>query len=165
MTLSLNLRRTQARIGGLLIGGALICSGALSGCSTTPRPVAGMAAPSMACTDFNFPIYFEKGSDQLTAAAQQTISYSAARVKGCVIGPVNVLGLADADGPAHRNIVLSRKRADMVAAALAKAGLPSPKFDIEALGESGAVTPSGEPEPLRRRTEVVIHASPPAARS
>jgi len=161
MTVSFNLRQAGFCAGGLVVSSLLMSGSILAGCSTTPKPVAGLAAPSMACSDFNFPIYFEKGSDQLTSPAMQTIAYSASRVKGCVIGHIDVLGLADADGPAHRNLVLSRKRADVVAGALAKAGLPSPKFDIEALGESGAVTPSGEPEPLRRRTEVVIHASSP----
>jgi outer membrane protein OmpA-like peptidoglycan-associated protein len=71
------------------------------------------------------------------------------------------LGLADADGAARRNMVLSRKRAVVTAEALAAYGLPAPTFDIEALGKSGAVTPGGEPEPLRRRTEVVIRASSP----
>jgi hypothetical protein len=47
-----------------------------------------------------------------------------------------------------------------VARALADAGLPAPKMVVEAAGDSGAKTPAGRPEPLRRRTEVVIHASP-----
>ena len=148
-----------ARLGVCAVGALLLALGA---CTTTPKPVA-VAPPPAVCADFNFPIYFEKGSDQLTAPAQQEIAFAAARVKGCKLGPINVLGLADADGPARRNLVLSRKRATVVAQALATAGLPTPTFDIEALGESGSLTPSGEPEPLRRRTEVVIHASPPPA--
>ena len=138
---------------------------ALAGCSTTPKPMARSTVAPVLCSDFNFPIYFEKGSDQLTAPARQEIAYTASRVKGCRIGTIDVLGLADADGRAHRNLILSRQRANVVAQALAASGLPAPKFDIEALGESGAVTPDGEPEPLRRRTEVVIHAMPPAPKS
>ena len=142
--------------------GVIACLGcaALAACSTTPKPVA-MLTPPVVCADFNFPIYFEKGSDQLTGPARQEIAYAAARVKGCKLGTMEVLGLADADGRAHRNLVLSRKRAVVVAEALAAYGLPAPTFDIEALGEAGAVTPGGEPEPLRRRTEVVIRASAP----
>jgi hypothetical protein len=48
-----------------------------------------------------------------------------------------------------------------VAAALAAAGLPRPTFSLEAFGQSGALTPDGTPEPLRRRAEVVVRASPP----
>jgi outer membrane protein OmpA-like peptidoglycan-associated protein len=135
----------------------------LDACNTTPKPIAALAPPPL-CGDFNFPIYFEKGSDQLTAQAQQELTFAAGRVKGCKLGQIEVLGLADADGAAHRNLVLSRERATVVAKALAAAGLPTPTFDIEALGESGSVTPSGEPEPLRRRAEVVIHASTPTAK-
>jgi outer membrane protein OmpA-like peptidoglycan-associated protein len=133
----------------------------LASCSTAPKPITRAAAPQPVCTDFNFPIYFEKGSDQLTVPAQQEIAYAALRVKGCKLAPIQVLGLADADGAVHRNLVLSRQRAGVVARALAASGLPAPTFDIEALGESGSVTPSGQSETLRRRTEVVIHASNP----
>jgi outer membrane protein OmpA-like peptidoglycan-associated protein len=150
-----------------LYASLLCCAGVLAACSTTPKSVsvARPAAPAIVCTDFNFPIYFEKGSDQLDADAQQEIRYAAARVKGCKLGATEVLGLADADGAAHRNLVLSRKRAVVVAEALATYGLPAPSFDIEAFGKSGSVTPNGEPEPLRRRTEVVIRASPPTPSS
>ncbi len=145
---------------------ALFGAGVLAACSTTPKPVAvGATPPPVVCADFNFPIYFQKGSDQLDPDARKEITYAAARVKGCKLGVMEVLGLADADGPAHRNLVLSRKRAMVVAEALAADGLPAPTFDIEAIGEAGAKTPGGEPEPLRRRTEVVIRASPPIPKS
>lgn len=61
-------------------------------------------------------------------------------------------------------MTVSRRRAQAVADALSRAGLPSPTFDIDAVGSAGAVTPEGQPEPLRRRTEVVIRASAPPAR-
>ena len=137
-------------------------------CSTPSKPVrlVGPSPPPVACVDLNFPIYFEKGSDQLTAPARQEMTYAAERVKGCKLGAVEVLGLADADGAVHRNLVLSRQRAVVVAEALANSGLPAPTFDIEAIGEAGAKTETGEPEPLRRKTEVVIRASlPPSPRS
>ncbi len=133
-----------------------------SACADRPKPVAGLAPPPVACADFSFPIYFDTGSDQLTAPAREAIRYAALRVKGCKLGPVAVVGLADADGRARRNLVLSRRRAVVTAEALAAAGLPAPTFDIEALGEQGARTADGA-EPLRRRTEVVIRASPPPA--
>jgi len=135
--------------------------GVLAACATPPKPVAGPATPPVVCADFNFPIYFEKGSDQLTAQAQQEITYAAARVKGCRLAPIQVLGLADADGAVHRNLVLSRQRAGVVVRALAASGLPAPTFDIDAIGEAGSITPSGQVETLRRRTEVVIRAANP----
>jgi flagellar motor protein MotB len=154
-------RRRRLTIWAGCVGGLLTVA-ALSACSTTPSRIRGQAAPPVLCADFSFPIYFEKGSDQLTAQARQEISFAAARVKGCTLGPVAVFGLADADGAVRRNLVLSRQRAVIVAEALAASGLPAPTFDIQALGESGAVAPGGDRLPLRRRAEVVIRASAPS---
>jgi outer membrane protein OmpA-like peptidoglycan-associated protein len=153
-----SIKRPSHAVWGVLASALIAAS-----CSTTPKPalLAGPASPPVACVDLNFPIYFEKGSDQLTGPARQEITYAAARVKGCKLGTVEVLGLADADGATRRNLVLSRQRAMVVAEALANDGLPAPTFDIEAIGKSGARTEAGEPEPLRRKTEVVIRASAP----
>ena len=145
---------------------ALLALGPLAACATEPpRPPAGAPpqTPPVAqvCTDFSFPIYFETGSDQLTPAARRVVADAAARVRGCVFGRIDVVGLADADGLASRNLVLSRRRAASVAQALAAGGLPRPEFDIDAVGQIGAVTSAGQAEPLRRRAEVVIRASPP----
>ena len=142
---------------------------ALGACAMEhPRPVqrpAAAAAPpaGQLCTDFSFPIYFDTASDQLTPAARQVVADAVGRVRGCVFGRIDVVGLADADGAANRNMVLSRRRADTVARALAAGGLPRPEFDIDAVGQIGAVTGDGQSDPLRRRTEVVIRASPPPA--
>jgi hypothetical protein len=144
----------------LVVFAVLSASLTLAACANRSAVRLGLAPPAVLCADFSFPIYFETASEGLTEAARQEIAYAAARVKGCKLGPVAVVGLADADGPARRNLVLSRQRAVVTAEALAAAGLPAPTFDIEALGEQGAMTPQGK-EPLRRRTEVVIRAAPP----
>jgi outer membrane protein OmpA-like peptidoglycan-associated protein len=91
------------------------------------------------------------------------IRYAAARVKGCSVRGVELVGLADADGPARRNRVLSQARAHAAASELAAAGLPAPSFTLQAFGGAGARTPDGDAEPLRRRTEVVIRARPAEA--
>ncbi len=157
----INLSRSAHLALGLLASGLLAVS-----CATPSKPIhlANPSPPPVVCVDLNFPIYFEKGSDQLTLPARQEMTYAAARVKGCTLGAVEVLGLADADGAARRNLVLSRRRAVVVAEALAADGLPAPTFDIEAIGKSGATTEGGEPEPLRRKTEVVIRASSPSTK-
>ncbi len=131
----------------------------LAGCASTPlKPMPVASRP--ACTDLVFPIYFAQGSDQLTSTAGQVIGSEAALVRGCRIGYVNVLGLTDAAGGAAQNLDLSRRRAATVAKALASAGLPAPKFEVNGAGETGALTDKGRPVPLRRKTEVVIHALP-----
>ncbi len=142
---------------------AAAAGAALAGCATTPPPApVPIAPPPGACADFSFPIYFETGSATLPAAARQVVADALARLRGCVVTEVDVEGLADADGSARTNLALSRRRADSVARALMAGGLPRPSFDVEAAGQAGAITPDGRPEPLRRRTEVVIRASPPA---
>jgi peptidoglycan-associated lipoprotein len=136
----------------------------LAACAAQRPAPARPAAPApvgQVCTDFSFPIYFETGSDQLTAPARQVVADAAERVRGCVFGRIDVVGLADADGTANRNLALSRRRAASVARALAAGGLPRPEFDIDAVGQVGAVTGRGQSEPLRRRAEVVIRASAP----
>lgn len=138
---------------------------ALGACAnrTTAPPSTPSAAAGPVCMDFSFPVYFETNSGQLTEAARQVVADAAARVKGCALGRIDVVGLADATGGAGVNMTVSRRRAQAVADALAQAGLPRPSFDIDAIGAVGATTPEGQPEPLRRRTEVVVRASPPPA--
>jgi peptidoglycan-associated lipoprotein len=88
------------------------------------------------------------------------VASGAERVRGCAVSQIQVLGLADAVGSRTRNLALSRRRAAEVGDALKALGLPAPMFDIEAMGEAGAKTVGGEPEVMRRRAEVVIHAAP-----
>lgn len=136
-------------------------SASAAGCARAPTASGPAASASVVCANFSFPVYFEVGSVRLTSAAARVVLDSAARVKGCKLGVVDVIGLADADGGQVRNRLLAKGRADAVASALAAAGLPVPKFEIESLGESGATTPSGRDEPLRRRTEVIVRAQNP----
>jgi len=164
--------RTPPRAGGgalvqarLFVTCAAIAALQLGACASkavrpaAPAPAAVAVQP--VCADFSFPIYFQTNSARLTEAAAQVVRDAAARVRGCKIGRIDVVGLADADGAASRNLVVSRERAAAVADALARAGLPRPSFDIDAVGAMGALTPDGRPEPLRRRTEVIIRAAPP----
>lgn len=152
--------KTMAGIGLCLLVGAC----AESAGPDRLKPVAAApAAPS--CSGFSFPIYFGKGSDQLTTPARAVLLSGAGRARGCPVAKIEVLGLADADGPRTRNLALSRRRAATVVKALEGFGLPAPVFDIEAIGEAGAKGPKGAPEPLRRRTEVVIHVNSAAAKA
>ena len=132
----------------------------LAACMGEGGALKPMAARGPTCNDVVFPIYFSQNSDTLTPGAQQVIASSVAQVQGCRIGYVRVLGLTDANGPAAQNLDLSKRRADTVAKALSGAGLQTPKFEVEGLGETGALSDSGKAVPLRRKTEVVIHPLP-----
>lgn len=158
-----NLTSTAAAwMRGVALASAI---GALvAGCASAPRPIA-VRAVAPVCADVNFPIYFAKGSDQLSDPAHQAILAGAAQVKACKVSEVDVLGLADIDGPAAANQALSRRRASIVAQALITAGMPAPLFDVEGLGASGARTVHGRRAILQRKAEVDIHIAPPAPAS
>jgi len=144
-----------------VIAAALVVSACGSRGGSAPETQLG---PRSDCSDFSFPIYFETNSARLTDAGAQLVREAAERVRGCALGRIDVVGLADVGGTDARNLAVSRERAEAVADALARAGLPRPAFDIDAAGTLGAATPDGRPEPVRRRTEVVIRAAPPTGR-
>ncbi len=118
-----------------------------------------MAEPS-ACAARRFDIYFAEDQATLTDAARTAIGLTATQLQGCRITMVRVLGLASSTGGADANQALSEQRALAVAEALTAAGWPTPAFELSAAGDQGATTASGLAEPLRRRTEVLVEASP-----
>lgn len=147
------------------VGGAAALA-LLAGCAESgggARPglsrAAVAAAATAGCVEFSFPIYFQPGSDQLTVEARQVIVDSAARIRGCRIGGLEVVGLADAEGRRASNPALAERRAAVVGDTLKAAGLPAPDFDIAVGGKSGRAR-RGFRDLLHRRTEVVIRASP-----
>lgn len=119
-----------------------------------------LVAEPTTCAPQRFDIYFTEAQARLTEPAREAIGMRAARLQGCEIKSVQVLGLASATGDSEANRVLSERRAVAVTDALVAAGWPAPAFSVEAAGDSGAVTADGVAQPLRRRTEVVVQAEP-----
>jgi len=134
---------------------------AVSGCAMTgfKNPSDLVVEPS-ACTAKRFEVYFADSEARLTESARQAIGMTAAQLQGCDIRKVQVVGLSDARGGSEANQSLSERRAMAVAEALTAAGWPAPAFDVDAVGDEGAVADSGVREPMRRRTEVLIDAVP-----
>ena len=64
-----------------------------------------------------------------------------------MVGPA-----AKREAVAHLQAVmgLSERRAQAVAEALTAAGWPAPAFEVEAVGDEGAVTDAGVREPMRQ---------------
>jgi peptidoglycan-associated lipoprotein len=145
---------------GLIFG--LAAALAMAGCATAPavRDRSDLVTEPDACGPKRFDIYFSDGEARLTEAARHAIGLTATQLQGCEIRKVNVIGLADARGGPVANLDLSERRALAVAEALEAAGWPSPAFSLIVAGESGATTPSGASEPMRRRTEVLVDAGP-----
>ena len=134
---------------------------AVSGCAVGGfRHRSDLVAEPSACATKRFEVYFADGEARLTEPARQAIGMTAAQLQNCEIRKVQVLGLSDARGGAAANQSLSERRAIAVAEALTAAGWPAPAFDVEAVGDTGAVAETGVREPMRRRTEVLIEAVP-----
>jgi peptidoglycan-associated lipoprotein len=132
----------------------------LAGCETLGvRDRSELVLDPQVCVHTTLPVYFAEGEAGLTEPARDMIGSAAETLSHCRIEAVRVIGLASATGSADRNQTLSERRAQTVAAALAGAGLPAPAFDIEAVGQEGAVA-DGVSEPVRRRVEVIIEAVP-----
>ena len=133
----------------------------LSGCDVARfMDRSAVVTEPSACTTKHFEVYFADSEARLTGAARQAIGMTAAQLQGCDIRKVQVMGLSDARGGASANQSLSERRAQAVAEALTAAGWPAPAFEVEALGDEGAVTDAGVREPMRRRTEVLVEAVP-----
>ncbi|MET3664418.1 OmpA family protein [Caulobacter sp. 1776] len=139
------------------VSGAML---ALTGCAETQgpwrtlrKPVAA-AAPS--CADFQSTVYFEQDSAALIPEARMVLANARAQAKGCKVVSVRVIGLADAVGSSEANLILSRRRAETVSNALAKAGFGKVEIDRTAMGDAGAVAASGAAAPLRRRADILF---------
>lgn len=147
-------------MGGLskaaLLGAAAL---ALGGCATVSDWRSRIRAPNP-CRDLTVSIYFERDSAALTREARAALRGAGARARGCRLGEVDVLGLADSVGDPAVNMTLSRQRAEAVRAAVARMGFPAVNFRLDAAGEDGAMTTRGA-EPLRRRADVTFHLSRP----
>lgn len=160
----MNFHRRRFAVTLCALAPLLLCACAGGGVTSLRAPAFQRAEEP--CKDTSFPIYFDRGSDQLTADAHALILTIGGRVKACTVRSAEVVGLAEAGGGSDRTDAdLSRRRADSVARALSDAGLPIPKTEVTAEGASGATTPGGRAEPLRRRTEVILHVSPVAPRT
>jgi len=129
----------------------------LSGCGT----ISGLrraAAPNV-CQDLTVSIYFQRDSAVITREGQAVLKGAGDRTRGCVLGQVDVTGLADAVGDPDANLALSKQRADAVRDAVVRLGFSTVNFSVGAVGEQGAVTPTGDDRPLRRRADVTFHLS------
>ncbi len=134
--------------------------GLTAGCTTLGNARDKIVKSPNACQDVTVQIYFEPDSAEVTREGQAVLSQAAAQAKACVVDKVTVLGLADAVGARAANLELSKRRAASVTAALASTGLPAAEFDLQAAGQSGAVTADGA-QPLRRRADVTVQLSSP----
>ncbi len=81
-------------------------------------------------------VYFAVGSSKIDAAAKKEVKEVAERVKAMYIRTVCLLGSADKQGDKKANFTLSVKRAEAVAAALEREGVPAKSITVVGKGET-----------------------------
>jgi outer membrane protein OmpA-like peptidoglycan-associated protein len=105
----------------------------------------------------NFTVFFDWNRANITPEAQQIVEAAAATYKAGPPTAVQVTGHTDTSGSAAYNQKLSVRRANVVAAALAQAGVPQSAMNVTGVGENDlkVPTPNGVREPQNRRTEII----------
>ena len=137
-----------------------LAAATLVACAQGPLARDQLVAEPSTCGNRSFEVYFAESAAQLTQPARQAIDMVADQMTDCDITRVTVIGLASATGTPEANLNLSQRRAQTVVAEFERKGWPAPAFQLDAAGDTGAVTPDGTMEPLRRRTQVFIEARP-----
>ncbi len=122
-----------------------------------PPPMAPMpaAAPAPAPAR-TYLVFFDWDKADLSARAHQIIAEAAQNSTHVQLTKIEVSGYADRTGTAQYNMVLSRRRADNVAAELVKDGVPKNVIAIQAFGDTHLLVPTGPGvrEPQNRRVEI-----------
>jgi outer membrane protein OmpA-like peptidoglycan-associated protein len=120
-----------------------------------PVAVAPAAAPAPART---YLVFFDFDRADLTDRARQIIAEAAQNAGRVQTTRIEVAGHADRSGSPQYNQRLSQRRADIVAAELARLGIARSNISVQAFGESRPLvaTADGVREPQNRRVEIVL---------
>jgi len=120
-------------------------------------PTAAVVVPARSDVS-GFLIHFALGGASLGEDARSVLDDIAQGFMKEVPARVLVVGHTDTAGAADANILLSQRRAETVARALALRGIASEVMTLEAYGEERLVvaTPDGVAEPQNRRVEITF---------
>jgi len=127
---------------------------------SAPPPVAAAPppapAPAPAAQPQTFIVYFDFDKSDLTSAAATVLQQAADYFKAHGLMHVKVDGYTDLAGTQQYNVGLSKRRADVVQAGLAKDGVPSNAITEAWHGKQNPAvpTPDGVREPRNRRVEI-----------
>ncbi|MBZ9938989.1 OmpA family protein [Mesorhizobium sp. BR1-1-16] len=100
-------------------------------------------------------IYFRTASAKLDARSKPLLDEVVSVMGKCPSLKVEVAGHTDSDGPPAANELLSQRRAQAVADALAAAGVPIAQLTVAGYGEMNPITPNDTPKnkALNRRIQ------------
>ena len=143
----------------------LVCSMlAIAACAQQPPPPVAAnppppPAPAPPPPPTSFTVYFDDNSWRLDPGGREILRFAAHAYKAGGPGGIQVTGYADPAGPAGYNQRLSLRRARMVAAELARDGVPRNAIVVSGAGE----TSSGATPGQDRRVEVMLGGPPPSS--
>ncbi|MCF8483062.1 MAG: OmpA family protein [Rhodospirillum sp.] len=118
----------------------------------------GIAMKALMVEEASYEVYFALDSARLSGEAETILnSVSEAFMTGAP-ARVMVVGYTDTSGPSDYNILLSQRRAEAVARALAQRGIASEVMTLEAYGEERLAVPTadGVVEKMNRRVEIMF---------
>ncbi|WP_160000739.1 OmpA family protein [Roseomonas sp. 18066] len=123
-----------------------------------PVPVAPAAVPIIHGPSRTYLVFFDFDRADLTDRARQIVAEAAQNSTRVQTTRIEVSGHADRSGSPAYNQRLSQRRADAVAAELARLGVARSAITIQAFGESRPLVPTadGVREPQNRRVEIVL---------
>ena len=122
-----------------------------------PAPMAAAPAPAPQPAPGPFLLYFDFDSASVTAEGRKVVAAAAKAIVAGKPASIVVTGYTDRAGSDTYNMVLSKKRADAVVAALRQAGVGSTPVVVN-YGEAQpqVQTPDGQREPRNRRVSIVL---------
>ncbi len=127
--------------------------------SSAPPPIA-QAAPPVApiAASRTYLVFFDWDRADLTDRARQIIGEAAQATTRVQVTRIEVDGYTDLSGSAAYNQGLSVRRAQAVAAELARDGVPRAAIAVQGFGESDPLVPTaaGVREPQNRRVQIIL---------
>jgi outer membrane protein OmpA-like peptidoglycan-associated protein len=105
-------------------------------------------------------IYFDFDKYNLRPDAQAALDDMIFDIKDRQLGGIISNGHTDTAGPPEYNMQLSQRRADTVAEALIKAGIPAQIITTEAFGETDLAVETPPNTPLQANRRVVVDFTP-----
>ena len=125
----------------------------LARCAPAPPPVLVCCA----IPPRSFTVFFPHGDVALNERGQEQIRDAAAFLMAHPQKRMAVTGNTDLSGGAEANPRLSRRRAEVVAAALVRLNVPRERLDVREKGGSNPLVPAapGQKEPQNRRVDLI----------
>jgi outer membrane protein OmpA-like peptidoglycan-associated protein len=121
-------------------------------------PAATAPAAAAPAPNRTFLVFFDWNRADLTDRARQIIGEAAQQARAQRSTRIEVAGHADTSGNPQFNQLLSRRRADTVAAELVRLGVGRDEIAVTAFGETQPLVATADNvrEPQNRRVEIVI---------